>query len=204
MYSRRPSVLWSVFAAIALMVGLGTTLFVTFVLFRGDDAIKEDSDTAAQSTDCHFTAQAEQLVLYHAPISAPSQQKATLLGQELYPIIAQNRGYYLLQATEETTGWADSREGVVEGDCEEIPVDETALPEFPTVCTFTSTDEASLYSEAELLTPGETLRPGTHLVESASTESYYLVLDNGVGGWVAAADGQLGENCDSITVVQGG
>lgn len=189
---------WSILSAVALMLCLGLAMLVMIVLFRGDDALENEEEETVQSTTCFFTGQAEQLILYHAPVSAPSQQKSSVLGHEAYPIIKQNRGYYLLQITDDITGWADSRVGAVEGNCEEMPIDETALSEFPTVCAFVSTDEVLLYSEAELINAIEVVPAGTQLVESVSSTGYYLVLGEDVSGWVAAADGQISGNCDPV------
>jgi len=186
-------------AAVALMLCLGLGLVGVMVLGQGKDAIKEVK-VAAQDTDCQFTAASERLIVYQAPIQAPLQQKALVLGGETYPIIKQNNGYYLLQLADGDSGWANSQDGTTEGDCEDIPIDDTPLVDFPTMCVFTNPQEAALYSKPDLVNAIGTASPGTYVIESTTGNQYYIALDENYSGWVAVADGQIAGDCDSLPV----
>jgi hypothetical protein len=188
--------------AVALMLCLGLGLVGVMVLGRDEDAIKAVKE-AEQDTDCQFTAASEQLIVYQAPIQAPSQRKAAVLGGETYPIIKQNDGYYLLQLAEGDSGWANSQDGTTEGDCEDIPIDDTPLADFPTVCAFTNPQEVALYSTPDLVNAMGTVSPGTYLIESTTGNQYYIGLDKNYSGWVAVADGQIAGDCASLPVAPG-
>ena len=189
-------------AAVALMLCLGLGLVGVMVLGRGMDAIKEGEE-AKQVIACQFTAASEQLIVYQAPIQAPSQQKVAVLGGETYPIIKQNNGYYLLQLADGDSGWANGQEGTTVGDCEDIPIDETLLVDFPTVCTFTNLQEVTLYSQPDLVNAIGTASPGTYLIESTTGNQYYIALNENYSGWVAVANGQIAGDCASLPVALG-
>jgi hypothetical protein len=192
----------SVMAAVALMLCLGLGLVGVMVLGRGMDPSKEVK-VVGQNVDCQFTALSERLIVYQAPIQAQSQQKVAVLGGETYPIIKQNNGYYLLQLAEGDSGWANSQDGTTEGDCGDIPIDNTPLADFPSMCVFTNLQEVALYSKPDLLNAIGTASPGSYLIESTTGNQYYIALDENYSGWVAVTDGQIAGDCDSLPVAPG-
>lgn len=189
-------------AAAALMLCLGLGLAGVMVLGRGMDTIKAVKEVE-QNVDCQFTALSERLMVYQVPIQALSQQKVAVLGGETYPIIKQNKGYYLLQLADGDSGWVNSQDGTTEGDCGDIPIDTTPLAGFPTVCAFTNPQEVALYSKPDLVTVIGAASPGTYLIESTTGNQYYIVLDENYSGWVAVADGQTAGDCASLPVAPG-
>ena len=192
---RPTTFLYSILTAIASVLGLAVVVMGALFLGRGESAMEGGNDNPAV-TNCLFAGTPAQLVLYHAPISAPSQEKVVVLGGEAFPIIAQNRGYYQLQLIDGSTGWVDSNLGALEGECDAIPVDETPLEEFP-ICTFATANEITLYNEAELVNAGGVAPPGTYVIESVSNDRYYIV-DEQTLGWVAGTDGQISGDCDTL------
>ncbi len=190
--------LGSVMAAVALMFCLGLGMIGVMMLGRGMDAIQEIDAESNQQGECQFTGASEQLIVYQAPVPASSQQKAAVLGRETYPIISQNNGFYLLQFAGDDSGWANSQDGTTVGNCGDIPVDDTPLAEFPSVCTFTSAQEIALYSEPDLVNAVETVPAGTYLIESTTGDQHYIVVDETYSGWVAAAAGQIAGACDAL------
>lgn len=199
---RMRNVGFAMLVAVGLVIGLGLALAIMIVLLRGAEDTDENGDDSGPATDCLFLSQTDPVILYHAPVSAPSQQKTSIEGGTSAPIIRQNRGYYLLQVNNEITGWVNSRRGVVEGDCDEIPIDETPLVAFPTVCIFTTDQESTLYSGPDLLNPSGTLSPGTYVVESVNGDGYLLYFENDVGGWVLGTDGEFSGNCGPIGLTE--
>jgi hypothetical protein len=193
----------SMMAAIGLMVCLGIGLIGVMVLGRGEEAIEEANSESEQDTDCQFTAAGAQLIVYQAPIKAQSQQKAAVIGGETYPIIKQNNGYYLLQLADDDSGWANGQDGTTDGDCEDVPIDETLLSEFPTVCVFNNPQEVNLYSEADLVNAIATVPPGMYLIESTTGNQYYIILDGNISGWVGAVGGQITGACEMLPVAPG-
>jgi len=192
----------SFMATIALVLCLGLGLVGVMVLGRGEDAIEEGKE-AAQDTDCQFTTASELLIVYQAPSQDPSQQKAAVIGGETYPIVKQNSGYYLLQLADGDSGWAYSQDGTTEGNCDDIPSDDTLLVSFPNACTFTNLQEVALYSQPDLVNAIGTASPGTYLIESTTGNQYYIALDENYGGWVAVGNGQIAGDCASLPVAPG-
>ena len=197
---------WSVGAAIVLMLCLGLALVAMMLVGQGEDAI-ENEDNAGQSveagepTDCFFTANAERLIVYQAPIAAPSQQKTSVLGSERYAIIRENGDFYEVQVAEDT-GWVHDDAGSRDGDCDNIPNDDTPITEFSTVCIFSNEAEVTLFTEVELVNTVGTAPPGNHLVEAINTDlnRYYVVMNDGFSGWVAPEGGTLaGVGCETLT-----
>lgn len=188
----------SIIIAVTLMFCLGMGVISIMLLGRGEGAIEEAESEPEENTACGFTVIPEQLMVYQAPIQAHSQEKAVVPGGETYPIIKQNTGYYLLQLTDDDSGWVNSQAGATQGDCNDIPLDETSLADFPTVCAFTNSQEVVLYSEPELVNSIGTVPSNTYLIESAAANGYYIVLNDQYSGWVAAADGEVVGACQTL------
>jgi hypothetical protein len=195
----------SVMAAVALMLCLGLGLIGVLIAGRGADAIQEadSADSEAQSANCQFAGVSEQLVVYQVPAPAPSQRKAVVLGGETYPIISQHNGFYLLQLADGDSGWVSSQDGTIGDNCGDIPVDDTPLADFPSVCALTNTQDITLYSEPDLINAVGTVPAGSYLVESTAGSQYYIVVDETYSGWVAASDGQIAGACDALPTAPG-
>lgn len=189
--------------AAILVFCLGLGVVGMMLVGRGDEAIQDAQSESEDGTDCGFTTDSEQLMVYQAPVRAQSQKKAVVLGGETYPIINQNNGYYLLQLAGQDSGWVSSEDGTTHGNCDNIPLDGTPLAGFPTVCAFTNSQDVALYSESDLFNAIGTVPPGTYLIESAGSGGYYIVLDEGYSGWVAAADGQIAGACQTLPGIPG-
>jgi hypothetical protein len=197
---------WSVAAAIVLMLCLGLALVAMMLVGQGEDAIENEDNTgqsveAGEPTDCFFTANTERLTIYLAPIAAPSQQKTTVLGSEQYAVIRENGDFYEVQVAEDT-GWVIKDAGVDDGDCDDVPNDDTPITEFSTVCIFSNEADVTLFTEADLINAVGTAPSGNHLVEAVNTDlnRYYVVMNDGFSGWVAPEGGTIaGAGCEALT-----
>lgn len=151
--------------------------------------------------DCIFTGALETLILYHAPLTTPSQQKDALPGGVGFRVTLQREEHYYIAVDDAYGGWVDRRSGGVSGDCAGVPVDTTPLTDFDTLCFFTSPQAAQLYHEARRTNPQGTIQPGQPYAVTLQTfDAYHLQLDHAFGGWVAAADGQVAGDCASVPV----
>jgi len=196
---------WSVGAAIVLMFCLGLSLVALMLVGQGGDAIEDGAGQASGSSGeavaCFFTADAERLAVYQAPIIAQSQQQATVLGREQYRVVRQNGDFYEINVAD-GTGWVVKDAGSLTGDdCDRVPKDDTALTDFSTVCMYTSDSEITLFTEADLVNAVRTLDPGSYLVQSVNTDlnRYYIVLSDGFSGWTSGEGTLAGAGCAALT-----
>ncbi len=192
-------IVWSIIVAVLLVFTLAIVLLIAMVIGQGDDVIEDtpqDADVA--TTDCTYTALAAQLMVYQAPVAVPSQQKVSVLGSENYPVMSQRDAMYEIELAEEDTGWSLGPEGTLQGDCEEIPQNDTPLSDFPTVCAIRIEQSQPLYSELELVNEVQPLEPGTYVVDAINNDRYLLLLNDGIAGWVANTGGQLLGACDLL------
>lgn len=188
----------SIAIAFGMTFGLGLLFAAAILLANRDNDNNEDngSSNGSNSTQaCQFSAANTILTVYQAPVTDATQEKARLPGSEKYPVIKQRGQHLLIQLRDGRTVWADRREGRLEGKCSNIPVDDTALSAFPTLCIFTNTANISLYSSAALTTVIGTLPPGTYPLIGFNQDRYYLYLDANQGGWILGSAGQRQGNC---------
>jgi hypothetical protein len=187
----------SIAIAIGLTFGLGL-LFAAAILLAnrgGGGNNNNNNQGGSTSQPCQFAATNAILTVYQAPVTDATQEKARLSGTEKYPVIKQRVNHLLIQLRDESFVWADRRDGKLEGRCGNIPVDDTPLTAFPTLCTFTNVAEVPLYTSAALSSVISNLPPGTYPLIGFNRDRYYLYLDVNQGGWILGSAGQLQGNC---------
>jgi hypothetical protein len=188
----------SIVVAVALTIGLGVIFAVVILLVNraGKDNGGTPSSTSIPSnTSCQFTGASPLLTVYKAPITDATQQEARLSGSDLYPV-SQTRGQYvLIQLRDGRTVWADTRDGRLEGNCTNVPVDDRPLTAFPTLCTFAVTTSVPLYDNSMLTGAIGSVAPGTYAINQ---NRYYLYLDTNQGGWVLGSMGFVQGNCMTL------
>jgi hypothetical protein len=92
----------------------------------------------------------------------------------------------------------DRRSGMLSGACDTIPVDNTPLADFPTVCTLTSTSTIPFYSDSALTVSQNALAAGTYVVTSQTSRAYLVRIDHAFGGWVPSSAGSLSGACGTL------
>lgn len=201
------SVVWAVMIALAIGLVLSAALLITSLSGSGDD-----EDTGAQggpSTPvpaagaCTYTGVPDSVTLYYAPLSDPTQFKVTVPGGQPYPVIQQRGDHVLLQISDQDTAWADRSAGTLDGDCENVPVDQTPFTAFPTVCSLTTAGQILLHSDPSLANATGTVPPGSHPVTAATGGSYYVWLDDSYTGWVSGTGAELSGPCSSLPAQPG-
>jgi hypothetical protein len=202
----------SVGIAVALTFGLGLIMVLAALLFDqlgGSDSGGDEDDNGGgsstpgnnsggsglQTTPCRFVSSTALLIVYNAPVSDITQEKARLPGGEAYLISQQRERHVLIQLRDGRLAWADRREGNVAGDCSLTPVDTTPLEAFPTVCAFIAPNEIPRYGNAALTSVIGTVRPGTYPLIGFNRDRYYLFQEEGLSGWVLGTSGQIRGNC---------
>jgi hypothetical protein len=154
--------------------------------------------TISAQTSCAFTPTVEGARLYHAPLTDPSQEIGALTVGMAYLVQRQHAEHYYVTLDGVTGGWVDRRSGMLSGACDAIPVDNTPLGDFPTVCTLTSTDTIPFYGDSALTEPRNALAAGTYVVTSQTSRAYLVRIDHAFGGWVPSSAGSLSGACDTL------
>lgn len=183
----------SIVIAVGLTFGLGLLFALAILIARQVDDNGGDNNGGDKS--CRFTGTSEILTVYQAPVTDATQHLARLSGVEAYPVVQQRTQHVLIQLRDSRTAWVDRRSGTLAGDCSSIPVDNTPLEGFPTLCTFTSPVSVPLYSNSALTGQVGTLPPGTFPLIGVNRDRYYVYLDANQGGWVLGNAGVVAGNC---------
>jgi hypothetical protein len=196
----------SIVVAVGLTIGLGVIFAIAILLVNraGKDGSGTNSGTGSgtgsspSNGPCQFAGASPMMTVYQAPITDATQQEARLSGSDLYPV-SQTRGQYvLIQLRDGRTAWADKRAGTLEGNCKDVPVDDTPLTGFPTLCTFTNTTSVPLYDNSMLTGAIGSVAPGTYPLIGINQNRYYLYLDVNQGGWVLGSMGFVQGNCMTL------
>jgi hypothetical protein len=196
----------SIVVAVGLTIGLGVIFAIAILLVNraGKDGSGTNSGTGSgtgsspSNGPCQFAGASLMMTVYQAPITDATQQEARLSGSDLYPV-SQTRGQYvLIQLRDGRTAWADKRAGTLEGNCKDVPVDDTPLTGFPTLCTFTNTTSVPLYDNSMLTGAIGSVAPGTYPLIGINQNRYYLYLDVNQGGWVLGSMGFVQGNCMTL------
>lgn len=182
----------SIALAVGLTLGLGVILALAiFLVNRAGNG----NGGSTRNAPCQFTGANAILTVYQAPITDATQEKARLSGSEQYPV-TQTRGQHLLiELRDGRTAWADKRDGTLKGNCKNVPVDNTPLTSFPTLCTFTNTTNVPLYGNAALTGVIGSVASGSYPLIGFNQNRYYLYLDFNQGGWVLGSMGLIQGNC---------
>jgi hypothetical protein len=192
----------SILVAVGLTVGLAVIFAIAILLVnrteKGGDGISSGTGSGTDSGPCQFSGASPMLTVYQAPITDATQQEARLSGSDLY-LVSQTHGQYLLiQLRDGRTAWADKRTGMLEGNCNDVPVDDTPLTGFPTLCTFTNTTSVPLYDNSKLTGAIGSVAPGIYPLIGINQNRYYLYLDANQGGWVLGSMGLVQGNCMTL------
>ena len=176
------------------------TLRITLIALIAALLIPALPGALAQTGDaCTFSTRLDNAALYAAPFSDITQQIGTLQPDVAYPVLASSGMHFRIQFDDATTGWADRRAGGISGDCDAIPVDDTPLTGYATLCTLTVAFDTPTYRDAALTVPEGALFPGiAYPVVRVNDGSLYLTLDTARGIWAAADAGTLSGACDDL------
>ncbi len=211
----RPALLArSVIGAILIALVLGLT-FAAAIMISNHAKTKDDTPPATSeggspaqgattaAGPCTFSGVPATVSLYYAPISDATQFKVTVPGNQPYPVIQQHGDHVLLQINTQDTAWADRSVGTFSGNCENVPVDQTPIGAYPTVCSLTSPTETLLYNDPTFTTAIGTVPSGSHAVTAFTGGSYYLWLDDTYAGWVSGAGSTISGSCSNLPAKPG-
>lgn len=158
---------------------------------------------ATAEDTCTFTPHFNATPLYAAPLADPAQQRGEVPGG--VPLLALKRSGLtydaLIYVTLDTTsgGWVDQRSGTLTGACDDLPLDNTPLIDYPTICTAAVSQAVPFFDDAQLFTPKPfDLQPGTYVVTRRSAASVFVRLDHAMGGWTALSAITLGPACSTV------
>jgi hypothetical protein len=185
----------SIALAVGLTLGLGVILAVAILLANRAGNSGGGTGGGTQSAPCQFIGSSATLIVYQAPVTDATQEKARLPGSNSYPVSQTHEEHVLIQMRDGRTAWADKRAGTLQGNCKNIPVDDTPLTAFPTLCTFTNTTGVPLYRDSVLTGAIGSVTPGTYPLIGINQTRYYLYLDANQGGWVLGSMGLIQGNC---------
>jgi hypothetical protein len=158
----------------------------------------ETIEPAAAQDDCTFTGTLDVTPLYTAPLTDPTQQADTILSGVSYPVTLRAYEHFYIELDNAHGGWVDRRSGITEGACDAVPLDETPLTDYPTVCAVTLGAETTLYAGSALAVEKDAIPAGVYVVTMRTDTAYNVRLGHAYGGWIASSDGQLKPNCDRV------
>jgi hypothetical protein len=181
----------SIGIAVALTFCLGLALAAAILVVNEIDS----EDGGLINRPCRFAGNGSILTVYQAPISDATQERARVSGSDTYRVTAQRTQHVLIELRDQRTAWADRRDGSLQGQCDDVPTDNTPLGAFPTLCTLTTSITMPVYQNAALSVPLGTLPPGTYPLIGLNRDRVYIYLDTNQGGWVLSQVGQLQGNC---------
>lgn len=177
------------------------SLLILIALLAGLFAFSAPAE--AQSA-CTFTVGADPAPIYHAPLADPAQQTSILPPGASYPVISKSGPQYdalfLIAFDDAFTGWVDPRSGTVNGPCDAVPIDDTPLIAYPTICTLTAASPIPFFDDAALSLSNGALDPGTYVVTRRTEDALFVRLDHAMGGYVFTSAGTLSAACDDLLV----
>lgn len=177
------------------------SLIVLIALLAGMFALSAPAD--AQSA-CTFTVGADPAPIYHAPLADPAQQTSILPAGASYHVVSKSGPQYdalfLIAFEDVFTGWVDPRGGTLNGPCDAVPIDDTPLIDYPTICTLTAASHAPFFDDAALSLSKGALDPGTYVVTRRTEGALFVRIDHAMGGYVSASAGTLSAACEDLLV----
>lgn len=141
---------------------------------------------ARQEPECTFTP-ASDTAIYAAPLTHATQQQGTVPAGYAFTVLMEAGEHYYIALEDGYGGWVDRRSGTLAGTCDRVPLDDTPLWRFPSVCALTSDAALPLYGDATLTDARDTLPAGRYYAVQQAPGSFYVMIDHAYGGWVANA-----------------
>lgn len=196
----------------ALLATIIATLLASSLIFVPTIAAQDSPSTSlngkfstSNQEACVFIVTVDVTGGFSQPVTDPAFQVASVQGGLSYQVLRSAQQHFLVQYTVGGDGvWLDRRSGYIEGNCLNIPVDETPLTDYDSLCFFSSSTEVSVYNDASLSTiktPLGNLPPNREVLVTVQDEdAYFLHFDHAMGGWVAKNSGVVRGDCENLSV----
>ncbi len=197
------------FALIATIIAIllaSSVIFVPTITAQDTPSANVDGKFSTSNQEaCVFIVTVDVAGGFSQPVTDPAFQVASVQGGLSYQVLRSAQQHFLVKYTIGGEGvWLDRRSGYIEGNCLNIPVDETPLTDYDSLCFFSSANEVTIYTDATLeaiKTPIGNLPPNREvLVTAQQGDAYFLHFDHAMGGWVAKNSGTVRGNCENLSI----
>ena len=186
-----------------MIVFLGGIIFIIFISL-GNNTGQEDPmmATIEPFLACKYTNTTPQdIPIYSAPFSA-EMLEMDILGDSIQLTVTKMRethAFVIIRGN--YGGWVERDLGVLTGDCD-LPLDESPLTDFPTICFFRPTEQTTLYADTVLQSVVQSIKPTESYVIIGQTESVYQIrISSLIGGYVDKTKGLASGACGLIPTI---
>ncbi|MDZ4672705.1 MAG: hypothetical protein SH821_17725 [Phototrophicales bacterium] len=152
---------------------------------------------------CRFTNTTPQNIpIYSAPFSAELLE-IDVVGDSVQLTVTKIRNTHVFVIIRGTYGgWVERDFGVLTGNCDEFPLDETPLTEFSTVCFFRPTEQTTLYRDTTLQEAVQGLVPeGSYVIVGQTDTVYQIRISSLIGGFADKTKGLVRGACGLVPMV---
>lgn len=197
----------SVYLIIIVAVVLGGFLLISLIrLDRQEDARRADP-TDIPFLACNFTnTGAGAIVMYNAPYADEVFENFRMLEGVPYFVRSISTATDFIEVeVDGIRGYVDPFAGLTTGECgaQYIPRDPRPLSDFPTACAFIVQADAQIYTDPALTQTLASTQTGDVLtVLRAAEQSYGIVTDTGLTGWIAQSDGERRGACGALPTAE--
>lgn len=193
----------TVIAFLIILFGI-IVLILMSSLGRTFEQTEELQQTVVPFLACRFTNTTPQTIpIYSAPFSAELLEIDGLADSQQLTVSKRRNTHVFVTIRGNYGGWIELDFGVLSGDCEQVPVDETPLTSFSTVCFFRPTEQTTLYRDITLQTPVQSLEPEESYVIIAQTDEVYQIrISSLIGGYADKTKGLTRGACGLVPMAQ--
>jgi hypothetical protein len=187
-----------------MILFLGGIIFI-FFLSLGNNTEPTDPfmETIEPRLACTYTnTTPREIPIYSAPFSAEILEM-DLLGDSFQLTVTKLRETHAFVTIRGNYGgWVELNLGQLTGDCE-LPLDESPLTDFATVCFFTPTEQTTLYTDSTLQNVVQSLQPDQSYVIIGQTENTYQIrISSLIGGYADRSKGLSNGACGLVPMVE--
>ena len=186
-----------------MIVFLGGIIFIIF-LSLGNNTEQTDPfmETIEPLLVCTYTnTTPREIPIYSAPFSAEILE-IDLLGDSFQLTVTKIRETHVFVTIQGNYGgWVERNLGALTGDCD-LPLDETPLTNFATVCFFPPTEQTTLYADSTLQNVVQSLQPTQSYVIIGQTENAYQIrISSLIGGYADKSKGVSNGACGLVPII---
>lgn len=174
-------------------------------LGRGAEQAEALRATIVPFLACRFTNTTPQdIPIYSAPVSAELVE-IDLMADSLQLTVTKIRNTHVfVRIRSNYGGWVDRDFGVLTGNCDDIPLDETPLSEFSTLCLYRPTERTTLYADSELTQPRDSLQTdGVYVITGQTQTAYTIYISELITGYADKSKGLARGACGLLPMVEG-
>jgi ABC-type antimicrobial peptide transport system permease subunit len=192
----------TIIAGMVIFIGVAILIMLSAL---GNTAQQTESlqATVVPFLACRFTNTTPQNIpVYSAPFSAELLQIDVAVDSVQLTVTEIRSTHVFVILRGNYGGWVERDFGVLTGNCDEFPMDETPLTEFSTVCFFRPTEPTTLYRDSSLQEAVQGLVPADSYVIIGQTDNTYQIrISSLIGGFADKTKGLTRGACGLVPMV---